>query len=75
VSWRPRSKPLGCVPAPIANFAEAFADGVFEESYFVAGVFEFVDVGPDFGLPRQIVGGGFAAAGTAGVESNAGLRG
>ena len=41
----------GGVAAPIPNFAEAFADSVFEESYFVAGVFEFVDIGPDFGLP------------------------
>jgi hypothetical protein len=41
----------GGVAAPIPNFAEAFADSVFEESYFVAGMFEFVDIGPDFGLP------------------------
>ena len=36
----------------------------------MAGVFELVDVGPDFGLPAFFVGGGFAAGGAAGVEGN-----
>ena len=40
------------VPAPVADLAQAFADCVLKESYFMAGVFEFVDVGPDLGLPR-----------------------
>jgi len=38
-------------PAPVADFAEAFSAGVLEQSYFVARMFELMDVGPDFGLP------------------------
>ena len=60
--------------APVADFSQAFAYGVFEKSYLVAGVFEFVDVGPDFGLPGQFVGGGFSATSTAGVKGYAGFR-
>jgi hypothetical protein len=39
------------VAAPVGDFFQAFSAGVLEESDFVAGMFEFVDVGPDFGLP------------------------
>ncbi len=34
----------------------------------MAGVFEFVDVGPDFGLPAMVMDERFAATGAAGVE-------
>lgn len=34
----------------------------------VAGVFEFMDVGPNLGLPSLIVSGGLAARGAAGME-------
>jgi hypothetical protein len=34
----------------------------------MAGMFEFVDVGPDFGLPVVIVDRGFTTAGAASVE-------
>ena len=37
----------------------------------MAGVFEFVDVGPDFGLPGALVGRGLSATGTAGVKGYA----
>jgi len=43
---------------------------VLEESDFVAGVFEFVDVGPDFRLPRALVGRGLTATGTPGVKGD-----
>jgi hypothetical protein len=42
----------GGVAAPVGDFAQTFSAGMLKESDFVAGVFEFVDVGPDFGLPR-----------------------
>ncbi len=37
-------------------------------------VFEFMDVGPHFGLPAVIVNGRFAATGAAGVESSGNMR-
>ena len=64
----------GGVAAPVGYFFQAFSAGVFEESYFVAGVFEFVDVGPDFGLTRALVDFGGSATGAAGVESDTGLE-
>lgn len=48
---QPQTKYLRGVPAPVPYFAQPFADSVLEQSDFVAGVFEFVDVGPDFRLP------------------------
>ena len=47
---------------------------MLEESYFVAGVLELVDVGPYFGLPRLLMGRGLAATGTAGVKSDTRFR-
>ena len=34
----------------------------------MAGVLEFVDIGPDFSLPGFIMNSGFAAGGATGVE-------
>src|SRR5271165_5466077 len=36
----------------------------------MAGVFELVDVGPDFGLPGFVMSGGLAAGGAAGVQAD-----
>src|SRR5450759_945819 len=47
---------------------------MLEKSDFVAGVFEFVNVSPDLGLPRSLVSLGLAATGTAGVKGHARLR-
>jgi hypothetical protein len=47
----------GGVASPVADFSQAFADGVFEESHFVAGVFELMDAGQDLARPPA-----FAAA-------------
>jgi hypothetical protein len=46
------------------------ATGVLEQAHPVAGVLEFVDVGPDLCLPSLFVGGGFAASGATSVERN-----
>jgi hypothetical protein len=54
--------------APISNFFQTIGAGVFEQAYAMAGMFEFVDVSPDFCLPRFVVDGRFAAAGTTGVQ-------
>src|SRR5882762_1119414 len=51
---------LGGVSAPVGDFFQTFSAGMLEESDFVASVFEFVDVSPDFGLPRCLVGRGLA---------------
>ena len=56
---------LGGEAAPVGDLSQAFATGVLEESYFVAGMFEFVDVGPDLSLPGSLVGRGFSATGAA----------
>ena len=55
--------------APVADFLQALAAGVLEEPHAMAGVFELVDVGPDFGLPAFFVGGRLAAGGAAGVQA------
>jgi hypothetical protein len=39
------------VTAPVGDFFQTFAAGVFEKSDLMAGVFEFVDVSPHFRLP------------------------
>ena len=57
--------------SPVGYFFQTFSSGVLEESDSVAGVFEFVDVGPDFGLPGEFVGRGLSATGTAGVKGYA----
>jgi hypothetical protein len=56
------------LPPPVANFLQPAPAGVFEQADEVAGVFEFVDVGPDLGLPTLLVRGGFATGGAAGVQ-------
>ena len=64
---------LGGVSAPIGDFFQTFSAGMLEESDFVAGVFEFVDVSPDFRLPRCLMGRSLAATGAAGVKGDAWL--
>ena len=54
--------------APVADFLQTFAARMLEEPHQMAGVFELVDVGPNFGLPSLFVGGGFSAGGAAGVQ-------
>ena len=57
----PRQSPISFKPLPA---------GVFEQADAMAGVFELVDVGPDFGLPALFMGGGFATGGAAGVKGH-----
>jgi hypothetical protein len=59
------------VAAPVGDLFQAFSADALEEPDFVAGMFEFVDVSPDFRLPRCPVGFGLAATGTAGVKGDA----
>jgi len=61
------------LPAPAADFLQPGAPGVLEQSYAMAGMLEFVDVGPNFRLPAFFVDGGFPAAGATSVQS--GLNG
>jgi hypothetical protein len=61
----------GGVAPPVGDFSQAFSAGMLEESDFVAGMLEFVDIGPDLGLPRSLVGRGLSATGTAGVKDHA----
>ncbi len=44
---------------------------MFEESDLVAGMLEFVDIGPDLRLPRSLMSRGLATTGAACVKSNA----
>jgi hypothetical protein len=60
--------------APIPNFAQSFCARVLEQANFVTRVFELVNVGPDFGLPRDIVRGGFAAGGATRMKRYSGAR-
>lgn len=43
---------------------------MLKQSNTVAGVFEFVDVSPNFGLPSLVVSSGLAAGSAAGVEGH-----
>ena len=40
----------GRVASPVGDLFQTFSAGVLEKSDFVAGMFELVDVGPDFRL-------------------------
>jgi len=62
---------LGGETAPVGDLFQAFSAGVLEESNLVAGMFELVDVGPNFSLPGQVVRGSFSATGAAGMEHDA----
>src|SRR5215471_3531061 len=53
---------------PVANLAQPFGAGMLEQSNHMAAVLEFVNIGPDFGLPRLFVSRGFATGRAAGVE-------
>jgi hypothetical protein len=64
---------LGCEAAPVGYFFQAFSAGVFEEADTVAGMFEFVDISPNLGLPGALVGGGFSATGATSMKSYAWL--
>src|SRR4029077_17192976 len=52
-----------------ANFLQALAAGALKKSHAMACMFEFVNVGPDLGLPVFVVGGRFTASCATGVES------
>jgi hypothetical protein len=56
--------------APIADFFQAPAARMFEEANMMPRMLEFMDIGPDLGLPALLVDRGFAATGTAGVEGD-----
>ncbi len=60
----------GLLSAPVADLFQALATGMLEEPDHVAGVFKFVDVGPDFGAPRGVVSSGLAAGCAASVQSH-----
>jgi len=54
---------LGSVTAPVGNFLQTISQRVLEQPHHVAGMLEFVDIGPDFRLPSRIVGSRFSARG------------
>jgi hypothetical protein len=43
--------------SPVADFLQPFAPCVLEQAHPMAGVFELVDIGPNFSLPSLLVGG------------------
>jgi hypothetical protein len=55
---------------PVADFLQTSAPGVLEEANAMAGVFKFVDVGPDLGLPTLVVRRGFAAGCATGMKGD-----
>src|SRR5215831_11499223 len=60
----------GGAAAPIHDFAKTVAMDVLEKPDAVPAVLELVDIGPDFGLPGALVGGGFPAGCAAGMQAN-----
>jgi hypothetical protein len=42
-------------PPPVANLFQTLATSVFEKTYMMTGVFKFMDVGPDLGLPSLVM--------------------
>src|SRR5208283_2568679 len=56
------------LPAPVADFLQSAPARMFEQADPVAGVFELVDVGPDLGLPADLMRRRLAAGGAAGVQ-------
>src|SRR5271163_677648 len=71
--WRIRCG-SGREAAPVGDLFQAFSAGVLEKSDSVAGMFEFMNVGPDLRLPRALMDGGLAATGAAGVKGDVRLR-
>ena len=53
--------------APLGDLLQLAAN-LLEQADEVAGILEFVDVGPDLGLPTFVVGSRFAAGGAACVQ-------
>ena len=45
----------GALVAPIADFLQPFGASLFEQSDPVAGVLEFMNIGPNFSLPGLVV--------------------
>ena len=63
------SKSLGwLLTTPVCDLFQSFRAGLLEQAYTVAGVFKFMNVGPDFGAPRLVMSSRLAATGTAGVK-------
>jgi len=54
--------------SPATNFLQALAASALKKSHAMAGMFEFVNIGPNLSLPVFVVGGRFAASGATGVE-------
>ena len=61
---------FGLSSPPIADFLQSLAAGVFKKAHPMARVFEFVDVGPNLGLPSLLVRGRFATGSATRVQSN-----
>src|ERR1700690_2457097 len=68
-----RYRTLRRAAPPAASLAQPFTTRMLEEPNFVAAMFEFVDVGPDFRQPRLFMGRGQAARGASRVKGNAWL--
>jgi hypothetical protein len=66
--------PRGELAAPAPDFLQALAARMFKQPHAMAGVFKLVNVGPYFGLPRLVVGGGFAAGGASGMQADGRYR-
>ena len=58
----------GAGVAPIGDFFQTVSPSLLEETYPVARVLEFVNVGPYFSLPGFVVDCGLAAGGAAGMQ-------
>jgi hypothetical protein len=60
--------PLSAGIPPVGDFFQSFSPGLLEKTDAVAGMLEFVDIGPHFSLPGLIMDVGFAAGGATSVQ-------
>src|SRR5581483_11121543 len=68
-TWGNRVELLGALVAPVSDLFQAFGASLLEQADFVAGMFKLVNIGPNLGLPSQVVHRRLPAAGTSGVET------
>ena len=64
---------LGAGVTPARNFFKTIGTGLLEEPDAMAGMLEFVDVRPYFGLPAVVVDGAGPASGAPGVQFLGGI--
>src|SRR5277367_6441106 len=58
----------GTLIAPVADFLETLATGLFEQANTVTDVLKFMDIGPDLSLPVFLMNRSFSAGGAASVQ-------